>query len=207
MTYSQGILSNLGDIYFKRGVYDSSGEVFEKASEIVQLCKQHCSHPDFPNLRVHIPNCDHCEYKINILRSTLNVHLERYYVNIPVWRGRGACAYESEYLNSTPIYFDNQPYLYYLQTMRGLSIFYIPTKEEIDDIPDIDIVKCMRGLERVLNPNDIKETQLMVCDRCNKQESALGEFKTCLRCTNVVYYGKACQKASWKLHKKECGKK
>jgi len=207
MTSIHGVLTNLGNIYFKRGVYESSGEVFEKAAEIIQLCKQHCSNPDLPYLRVHIPECDQAEYEANTFRSILNMQLKRYRLNIPVWLD--ACAYEAKYLDTPPLCLDNQPYLCCLQKERGLTIHCIPTVEEIHTLSDNVILKCMKKyrLTKDTTANEKKETQLLMCDHCNKQELAMGEFKMCPRCNKAVYCGKVCQKASWKLHKKVCGKK
>lgn len=59
-------------------------------------------------------------------------------------------------------------------------------------------------MKREEEKNNLK---LLHCSNCAKQESACGEFKCCTRCKEVVYCGRACQKAHWKAHKKSCGKK
>jgi len=207
MVIAHDVVYMLAGIHFKREAYESCGEVLEKSAEIMRICKQHCSRPNFPYMRMHIPECDRCEYKIKILRSSLNMQLNRYKANIPLYRD--ACAFEAKYPDAPPLSCYNQPHLFWLHKSRGSAIDCIPTAEEIYAFPDEAILRCMEEyqLKRIAQPNEKKEAQLMVCIHCNKQESALGEFQICPRCNDAVYCGKVCQKASWKLHKKVCGKK
>jgi hypothetical protein len=45
---------------------------------------------------------------------------------------------------------------------------------------------------------------LLTCGHCGKEESSLGEFKTCNKCKQVAYCGPKCQQKHWKKHKKKC---
>jgi len=45
---------------------------------------------------------------------------------------------------------------------------------------------------------------LSCCAQCKGGVPAVGKLKQCAQCHQVAYCGKACQKAGWKAHKKEC---
>lgn len=44
-------------------------------------------------------------------------------------------------------------------------------------------------------------------DLCDREEAKRGDHKHCSKCKEVPYCSRACQKAHWKVHKRDCCKK
>jgi hypothetical protein len=44
----------------------------------------------------------------------------------------------------------------------------------------------------------------LLCRKCKKSDDASEQFKQCSRCKVTYYCNRDCQKAHWKIHKKEC---
>jgi len=55
--------------------------------------------------------------------------------------------------------------------------------------------------------NEKRSVALMKCEACNKMEDAIGDFRTCSRCSCVYYCSSECQKNHYEIHKRSCKKK
>eukprot|EP00579_Thalassiosira_antarctica_P009274 CAMPEP_0201880494 /NCGR_PEP_ID=MMETSP0902-20130614/11057_1 /ASSEMBLY_ACC=CAM_ASM_000551 /TAXON_ID=420261 /ORGANISM="Thalassiosira antarctica, Strain CCMP982" /LENGTH=310 /DNA_ID=CAMNT_0048408505 /DNA_START=342 /DNA_END=1274 /DNA_ORIENTATION=+ len=197
------VLMKLADIYYCRPALEECGEVVDKLSETAELLKQHITATDY--LKDHIHMYEKLKYQVNIFQC---VWLKKETVDVPALRD--ICAYEVKYLYSSSLDSSEQPNLHV--TWLGLTFppHHTPTVEEIYALPEECMLKLAAIIESEMPPDGHyvygKEVQLLVCGNCNKQETALGEFKLCQRCNKVAYCGRKCQKTSWKGHKKVCGK-
>lgn len=197
-----GVLGTLATIYRQRGSYEQCGQVLEMEMKVMDIYKQLSSAPGIS--RAQIICCEGLEYKMNMIRFNLNMNLRQTEANIPLLRD--LCAHEVKYDMS----FDEQNYLFMIE-------HYFPRMPPtVSDVRELSSKKVMVVLERIAsfseseecqksNDEEKKRTALLFCGHCNKQETALGEFKFCVRCSKVAYCNKACQKAAWKQHKKVCG--
>ena len=133
--------------------------------------KQHSIHPDiscfFPNhdRQLGLPDCDKLEHTTNCFRVDVNMQLKRYNAIIPLFRD--ACAYEAKYIDSPFLHIDNQTYLKLLQSSRANAIivssnYCIPTVEEIYDLQDHVILKCIK---KYLMQNGTRVTQTRIIER------------------------------------------
>ena len=205
------VLLGLIDINLERGEYEFCGEVLEVASEISLTYKLlgdlHAAHFQKTELDKKIKDSLSIEYYLKTKRSQINIKLERYKENTPLFRD--LCAFEADLDNSTVVLFGEGMHLKSLQTIvRELTHSRVPTNaEEISSVPDATVIVSMEAFRLVTDAGDRcrEDTKLLECGHCNQQETALGEFKVCQRC-NEAYCGKVCQKSAWNSHKKVCGK-
>ena len=197
------ILGCLATLYRQRGTYEECCKVLDLNGIVIQIYKQHCSVPG--TLLVHLfDNCEEHEHQMHVTRFNLNFHLKNYIANIPVYKD--LCIYEAKH-NA-----EKSNMLYILQHLGAINQRR-PSVKDIRALPDKAVLEAMK-FNDVEHPshqkhiaNDKQRTKLMVCGNCNKQEAALGKFKTCSRCDEVAYCGGKCQKSAWRAHKKICSKK
>lgn len=204
-----GILGTLATIYRQRETYENCGNVLDMEVKVLDIFKALSSAPGTP--RAQISCCDGLEYKMQIIRYNLNNNLKQYRANISVFRD--LCLYEAKYRMSR----EQQNYLFMIEVVKEIwdrditvSDVHAMSDEECLKAIIIPITSCSNSPEfQMQEAKNRKRMQLLRCGNpsCDKKETALGQFKECQRCKEVVYCGKVCQKKSWKEHKKACCKK
>lgn len=84
-----------------------------------------------------------------------------------------------------------------------------PTLADLASLNDAKIWAMLQEILAMENDDEpetamTKQAQLKRCDFCAMLEDSRGEFMKCGRCKGVFYCDAACQKMSWKTHKKVC---
>lgn len=94
------------------------------------------------------------------------------------------------------------------------ALGYKPTVESVHNQTDSETKDMARLLGFLTRTTMIEATEkerrsvaLMKCEACNKMEDAIGDFRTCSRCSCVYYCSSECQKNHYKSHKMSCKKK
>ncbi|KAK3294192.1 uncharacterized protein B0H64DRAFT_324905, partial [Chaetomium fimeti] len=74
-----------------------------------------------------------------------------------------------------------------------------------DVIPRIQDIASAPGDEHLEEEEEGRNNGVSGCRNCGEEKSKNGEdLKSCAKCLKVKYCGRACQRADWKRHKKEC---
>ena len=192
-----GILGTLATTYRQRGDYENCGRVLDLEDEILELYREHTRSDGVPAAARHC--YDGLNYKCLMIRYNMNMGLRNYDENIPIF-GRQA-DYELRY----NLGFEQQEYLFLVEAVLGKKN---PTAKYLKRLSDTDIKSMIMAPVKMGQQGiDSKEKQrvaLNTCGNCGIEEKALRQFPGCSGCKKVHYCGKDCQKAHWKVHKKEC---
>ena len=135
-----------------------------------------------------------------MIRLILNARLKKYAISIPLLRA--SCIFEAKYMASD---IGQQQCPHCVRLCLNYPNGHALTVSEINAIREEVWMRIITTLEKSLaeTGDEIRRgTELMTCGHCNKEEMALGEFKTCQRCQKVAYCGKQCQKHAWKIRGK-----
>ena len=168
----------------------------DKAVDIMNVCKQHYSASNAAlDIKSEISECEHQVYDANKIVAEMYMNLDKFTETVPVFRD--LCAYERKYLvnvNGTISPGLNPDQHYHLCILQM----------SLNALSDSVMIRVLKERKIMfLSPEKATtDSQLMKCGNCNKEEKALGEFKTCVRCKTVAYCGRDCQKADWKNHKR-----
>lgn len=94
------------------------------------------------------------------------------------------------------------------------TLGYNPTVESVQNQTDSemkDMAMLLGFLSRTTmteaRENEKRSVALMKCEACNEMEDAIGDFRTCSRCSCVYYCSSECQKNHYEIHKRSCKKK
>jgi hypothetical protein len=73
-----------------------------------------------------------------------------------------------------------------------------------DVVPSLEEMMAA-GVEDEGPEKEVKGDGVSGCRNCGKGRSKKGgDLKACAKCLKIKYCGRACQRADWKRHKKEC---
>ena len=198
-------------------------------AKVLDHCKRHSSVPG-PAHEL-MPFCEKTEFRMLSNRYNVNEKLERHEENIPIFRK--LYEYEAtldmpqhQKLNTNM--WKEAATLYNIKKGQSLDgslgslsdktilKVILHSKEAIKSLKSSNpalfkeikaqsMAKTARNLgvseeKLALGPG----VHLLTCGHCGKEESSLGEFKTCNKCKQVAYCGPKCQQKHWKKHKKKC---
>ena len=156
------------------------------------------------NTNDHFINYDGLEFKMHVIQFNLYRQMGQDEKCVPLFRKM--LGYEIKYNMD----YEQQNFLWMLELAN-----IAPTAANVKKLSKINIMKIVNKLKQMENSQagraceeaDRERVALKSCAACHATESAIGDFKSCGRCDNVVFYcNRSCQKQHWKVHKKVCNR-
>ncbi|KAL7527528.1 hypothetical protein ACHAWF_002215 [Thalassiosira exigua] len=191
------VITTLASIVTKRGDLENGGEILEIHDKCLTIYRDGCQAENKPN-EWHLSLL----YDANMARFDLFLKLERHDDNVGVWKE--LCLHEIKFLPADQHASTNLPMMKTLSEKEGAIT--------VRDIVYFDPDGAVRYFQLIANSDsyksfcnkEAKRTRLLNCGNCDKEETSLHQFSICTRCKKEAYCSPMCQKAHWKVHKKQC---
>lgn len=192
-----GILGTLATILRQRGQVDECLEILELDAKVLEFYQDASYQPNTP--RDQVACCGGLTYKYHTIK--VNAHNQKGHKQEAVSSFKECVKYELEEKYT----FQQQNWAFVLPKTFGVN-----EQTQLESMSDDQMWQVLQMMQSQFGGAKADLHQHVVlrqCGQCGTQEDKRGDLKTCSKCQVTAYCSRACQKAHWKKHKRDCCKK